>query len=172
MGKKIEELKDKVYQKAYKNEAEYGGCAQSVLGAIKHLFPEKISDNAFKAATGLAGGVGNSGNNCGALTGGVMALGLFRGREYDNFADPDGIQWETYSMAYDLVKKFEMEYGKVNCCGIQRKVIGRSFDFWRKEDLKDFMKVGGHEDKCPSVCGNSARWVIEILDKYSLLDKE
>ena len=36
--------------------------------------------NLIKAMTGLAGGLGGCGKNCGALTGGVCMLSLFAGR--------------------------------------------------------------------------------------------
>ena len=85
--KEIEEL-------AYKYEREYGGCSQAVVGAFKKVVGG-IGDDVFKAATGLAGGIGLTGNTCGALSGGVLVLGHFVGREYDNFADPEGIRFET-----------------------------------------------------------------------------
>ena len=37
--------------------------------------------NVFKSASALAAGVARGGETCGALTGGVMAIGLLVGRE-------------------------------------------------------------------------------------------
>ena len=68
------ELREKADTLAYKYEKKYGGCPQCVLAAVKETVGG-ISDDVFKAATGLAGGVAVVGaGTCGALSGGVMAL--------------------------------------------------------------------------------------------------
>lgn len=83
-----EEIKQQVAELAYVYEKEYGGCSQCVVGAFKAAL-DSISDDVFKAATGLAGGIGLMGSACGALTGGVMVLSTFLGREYADFKDPE-----------------------------------------------------------------------------------
>jgi len=170
--KNIEALKREAGDTAFYNEATYGGCAQAVLGAIKKVTGNKISDDVFKAATGLAGGIGNSGNTCGAITGGVMAMGIFRGREYSNMEDPEKIQIDTHRMVIELINRFMEEYGGVTCKEIQTKIMGRSFNFWSEQDMEDFLKMGGHGDRCPSVCCKSAQWVVDILQKNGYLDLE
>lgn len=166
---KIEALMKQAGDIAFQNEANYGGCAQAVLGAIKKVTGDVISDDVYKAATGLAGGIGNSGHTCGTITGGVMAMGIFRGREYNNMEDPEQIQWDTYNMALELVNRFKEEYGDVTCKGTQTKIMGRSFNFCNEQDAAAFINMGGHSEKCPSVCRKSAQWVIEILYKNGYL---
>ena len=34
---------------------------------------------------------------------------------------------------------------------------------WDSKDYEEFERAGGHKDKCPSVAGNVAVWVAEIL---------
>jgi C_GCAxxG_C_C family probable redox protein len=55
-------------------------CAESALRAIIDTgiidFPSEI----VASATGFGGGIGLSGNNCGGLTGGIMAIGAVHGR--------------------------------------------------------------------------------------------
>ena len=89
------------------------------MGAIKEATGDIIGDDVYKAATGLAGGIGNSGNTCGAITGGVMAMGMFYGREFTNKEDPEEIQRQTHRMAQALVNRFQQEYGGVTCREIQ-----------------------------------------------------
>jgi C_GCAxxG_C_C family probable redox protein len=164
-----EDILTKAEALAAQFERQYGGCAQCVVGALKEVIGG-ISDDVFKAATGLAGGIGITGNNaCGSLTGGVMVLSLYLGREYNNFADPTKIRWETFRLAKKLQERFEKEFGSGICKEIQRKIMGRSYNLWDKKDYADFLAAGGHDDKCPTVCGKAARWVIEILREEKLI---
>ncbi len=157
-----QEILEEVEKLAYKYEQLYGGCSQCVVGAVKEVLGG-ISDDVFKSATGLAGGVGLTGNTCGALTGGVMVLSVFLGRDYDNFADPERIRFETFRLAKELVERYEKEYGTVVCDEIKEKIMGRTYDLWDEKEYQEFLAAGGHDDKCPSVCGKAARWAVEIL---------
>ena len=167
MEEKKEERIEEVEKLAYQYERDFGGCAQAVVGAFKKVLGDKISDDVFKAATGLAGGVGLTGNTCGALSGGVMVISTFLGREYDNFEDPDGIRFETFKLAKKLVEQYEAEYGSPKCEHVMTKVMGRYYDIWT--ELEAFLAAGGHDDKCPSVCANAAKWTAEILISKGLL---
>jgi C_GCAxxG_C_C family probable redox protein len=69
------ELLEEAERRAYRYEQEYRVCSQCALLTIQELFGLK-ADDALKAATGFAGGMGRTGSVCGAFTGGVMALGL------------------------------------------------------------------------------------------------
>jgi len=115
------------------------------LAALKAVLKGKIPDDVFKAASGLAGGVGRTGNTCGAVTGGVMALSSFLGREYCDFFGSENM--ESLRIAKKLVDRFIKEYGSASCCDIQTKIMGRCFNFWKKEDEKAFLDSGGHNDK-------------------------
>jgi C_GCAxxG_C_C family probable redox protein len=59
---------------------KFSGCSQAVLLALQEAF--KIGDEkSFKSATVISGGVARRGETCGALIGGLLALGLVVGRE-------------------------------------------------------------------------------------------
>ena len=163
-----EELLDEVYMTAYNFERIYGGCAQAVVGAFKKTIGY-LSDSEYRAATGLAGGIGLSGNSCGAVTGSVMVIGHFIGRDYNNMDDVELVRKETYRLALDLIKKFESEYGESICINIQERVIGKAFNLNDENEYIEFELLGGHEEKCPSVCGNAARWTLEILLREGLI---
>ena len=151
---------------AYKYEQDYGGCSQAVVGAFKKVIGG-IGDDVFKSATGLAGGIGLTGNTCGALLGGVLVLGHFLGREFDNFADPEAMRFETFALAKKLVENYESEYRSARCEKIMTAMMGRYYDIWTEREA--FLAAGGHDDKCPSVCANAARWTAEILYRKGLL---
>lgn len=160
-----------VYDLAYFYEQEFGCCSQCVIAAIKNTVGTNISDDVFKASTGLGAGLAGAGYACGALTGGIIALGCFIGRDIKDFPDPEGKRFKTFELARRLVERFEREYGDCggDCSAIQTKTMGRSYDML-KGDREAFLADGGHDDKCPSVCGNAARWTVELLSEQGLID--
>ncbi|HMB30517.1 MAG TPA: C-GCAxxG-C-C family protein [Desulfohalobiaceae bacterium] len=166
--KELEELKAKASELAMKYEQEYGGCSQCVLAAIKDTLGG-ISNEVFKAGTGLAGGIGLTGNSCGALTGGVMALSCYFGRDYEHFPDPEGERFKSFELADKLQAKFEKEYGSSVCKDIQTKIMGRSYDLRIAKEKEEFLEAGGHGDKCPTVCAKAAAYVIDILNEENLI---
>ena len=164
----LEETIEKATRLAWKYEQQYGGCAQVVLASLKETLG-RIGDDVFQAATGFAGGIGRTGHACGALTGGVMALSCFWGRPYNDFADPGKRRARCLNMSKKLVEKFQRHYDSPDCHGIHKKIMGRPYDLGNPEEFDQFIKDGGHDDKCPSVCANSVRWVIEILNEEGLI---
>ena len=173
-----DEFLQKVYEVGYENERKFGGCTQCTLLALQKMFD--LSDGAvFKSAHSLCGGAGLSGKGtCGALTGGIMAIGLKYGRDKTDIIIKDvnlkknkknseshlsEIGLKSHKLSKRLVDGFLKEYGSIICEDIQKKIIGRSFNIWDKEDYKEFKKAGAHIDKCPSVVGNASKWVAEIF---------
>ncbi len=75
----------------------------------------KLNPDLIGAVSGLAGGVGFSGELCGALTGGACLLGLYGGRGDEN-EDPDP---RLNIMVGELVdwfsEKFGGQYGGIRC---------------------------------------------------------
>lgn len=160
-----EEVLSQVQKKSYEYEVEYHGCAQCVLLAVQDVFGLG-NEVAFKAATGFAAGIGLMGSVCGALIGGVMALGLKHGRDYRTFLnyDPERVRWKSYKLAMELYKKFQETYGSCICHDIQKKILGKSYNLWDPKQLEEFEKAGGHGPQgCPTVVRNAAKWVAEIL---------
>jgi C_GCAxxG_C_C family probable redox protein len=86
-------------------------CAQSILYAYG---PELGLDGetALKVATGLGAGMGRRGEVCGALTGGILVLGLKYGRggQQDRSATE-----ETYQKTLELMAWFEQRHGSCFC---------------------------------------------------------
>jgi len=167
-----EDLKNKLYETGFNNEANYGGCAQCVLSSVKENLG-KISDETFTAATALAGGVAATGNACGACTGGVMAISSFIGRDYANFGTPEGLanKDKATMIARKLTAKFEEEYGGITCKAIQEKIYGKSYKMYIPEEKAEFLANGGHgPEGCTKVVAKAAVWVGEILEEEGLLD--
>lgn len=153
-----EKLLDRVAWAAYYNDRVYEGCTRSVLQALQsHLHLE--NGGAIKASTALAGGVARMGETCGALTGGIMAIGLVLGRE-----ELEDIQAYRNSMqaSYEMYNRFREEVGSSLCFEIHKKLLGRSFDFKIDEEAEEWYKAGGLE-KCPMVCAIAARIAADII---------
>ena len=162
MIEKIEDLRDA----AKRNEKKYGNCAQGVCGAFLETYGFPCKE-VFRSVCGLYGGVGLSGNSCGALNGSIVVISSISGREYDNYDKPTPD--DCRDMCKEIVKKFREEYGSINCRDIQEEKIGRSFDFWDEDDVGAFGESKGPKEICPEVVKRSAMWTAEILKEYRYL---
>ena len=155
-------LAEKAYKLAFEYEAKRGSCPQCVLAAVMETVD--VGDmQTFQASHGLAGGTCLSSlGTCGALAGGMLALGLLVGRTYDEFSQgkKKNLIYKYTKLLYD---RFIEEYGSPKCCDVQRMLFGRSFVLSDKEEYRAFEQAGAHVDKCPTVTGNVAKWTVEII---------
>lgn len=159
-----EELLNTIETRAAQFERNHHGCAQCVLAALMEAFPQISQPEAFKSATGLAGGIGLSvEGSCGGLTGGTMGISLFFGREMQNIQDPDGDRFVSYRLAARLQQRFADAYGSSICGKIHAQVMGRTYHLTRPDEWDGFIRAGGHSEKCPAVVGKAARWAAQII---------
>jgi C_GCAxxG_C_C family probable redox protein len=160
--KSKDELIDQAYHLAFKYEAELGSCPQCVLSALMETL--EVGDVAtIKAADAMAGGTALSiQGTCGALVGGLLALGSIAGREYEKFKAGEKKR-RIFRYAKKLYDKFIDEYDSPLCKRVQKKIFGRSYNLLNPKEYEEFEKAGAHIDKCPSVSGNVARWTAEII---------
>lgn len=63
----------------YRNGDYY--CSESIVKTIRDEFDLPVPDSVIAMASGFPVGIGGSGCMCGAVAGGIMALGMFFGRE-------------------------------------------------------------------------------------------
>lgn len=153
-----EKLLDRVAWAAYNNDRVYQGCTRSVLHALQthlHLGDGEV----LKASTALAGGVARMGETCGALTGGIMAIGLTYGSE--KLEDVQAYR-DTMEACYGMYNQFKAQIGGTICTDIQKRLFGRTFDFKKKEEGEEWYRAGGPE-KCPVVCALAARIAAGII---------
>lgn len=93
-------------------------CSESVLQAVAKSYGIE-SELIPKIATGFCGGIARTGNVCGAVTGGVMAISLVTGRD-----NPSGPRELNQRLIQQLLNKFEMRFGAVVC----QQLIGCRLD--------------------------------------------
>jgi hypothetical protein len=127
-------------------------------------------EQTIKAADGLAGGTCLSAEGtCGALIGGILAIGSVVGRSYPEFSLGKRKR-RVFQISKKLFDRFEKEYGGPLCKQVQTQLFGKSYCLIDPSEYQAFEEAGAHVDKCPKVAGNVAAWTVEIL--ISLLDRE
>ncbi len=130
-------------------------CAQSVLYAYG---PDLGLDGetALKVATGLGAGMGRRGEVCGALTGGILVLGLKYGRggQQDRSATE-----ETYQKTLELMARFEQHHSSCIC-----RVLLDGCDLRTAEGQQYFKG----QDLLHKTCAGCVQTVVEEVAK--LLD--
>jgi C_GCAxxG_C_C family probable redox protein len=86
-------------------------CAQSVLFSFCDELGLDV-DNAFRLSCGFGGGMGRMGEVCGAVSGGIMALGLkFGRREKDERAQTD----IAYTKIREFMHRFSAKHSSCLC---------------------------------------------------------
>jgi C_GCAxxG_C_C family probable redox protein len=86
-------------------------CAQSVLGVFcSDLHFDR--ETALKLATGFGAGMARRQEVCGAVTGGIMAIGLKYGR---GPADESPAAEKTYLLVGKFMERFSAEYNSCLC---------------------------------------------------------
>jgi len=120
-----------------------------------------IDQAVFKAGTCLSGGVVGRGETCGALTGGLMAIGNEVGRE--RLEDTPQLK-KARVPGTEMYLRFQEENGHTQCAEIHKLKFGRTYRLYDPEDLKAFHEVGGHgPEGCPVVCQSAARIAADII---------
>jgi len=152
-------LADRAYQIAFDNELKFGCCPQCVLSAVKETVG-LITDETIKASHGLSGGGALSGRGvCGALSGGLVALGAKRGRDADKLHRGRGMA--NFQAGRELVDRFSQTFGGLTCEELQVQFAGRTYDMWNSEEYAAFGRERG--DKCAEASAFVAKWVVEML---------
>lgn len=161
MKKSKEELLNKAFELGEKYERENTGCSQTAIAAIFDTL-EIWNEDVFKAASGLADGLGLTGDGaCGALVGASMVISWLYPRERSNFKD-----MFAPMKAYELVKKlhdqFVEKYGTCRCYDVQKTLMGRTYNLWDPEEL-NLAFTSGMMDHCSKVVGNAAKLAVKLI---------
>jgi C_GCAxxG_C_C family probable redox protein len=107
-------------------------------------------------ASGFGGGIGNTGAVCGAVVGGVMAIGLKMERG-DTMED-----WlRIAGAAQEFRRRFEAEMGTINC----RELTGA--DLTTQEGLAQYMRSDTPQTVCFPAVGAAYRLVLDLLKETS-----
>jgi len=161
MSEENESIADKAFKLTEGYEKKCTGCAQSTVAGICDVLDVQNED-LFKAASGLADGLGLTRNgSCGGLMGGAMVIGYLFGRERKDFEDMMK-PMKSYLLCKKLHDEFLKIYGTCRCWDIQMSLMGRTFDLLDKEEFKEAADFGIFE-YCSKVAGNAAKLACLII---------
>lgn len=155
------ELLDKIEKEAHDYERDFHGCSRCVLKPLQDNL-DLGDDASLKASTTLAAGVAMRGETCGALLGGLLAVGIATASE-----DLKDVNALTNSLAagFRLARNVEKEFGTTNCTKIQTDKLGRFYSLADPEQYNAFIEAGGYRE-CPKVVGKIARMTAEFILDY------
>jgi len=169
-----EQLLKRIEEDAHDCEVEFGGCAQCTLRSLQiHLGLQ--NEGALLAASAFAGGFGNCGETCGALSGGFMAISLAYGRGSEAFEKIQKIEnWKEGDAFPPIIEcivrggrfldRFKERFGSVRCREIRAVVRGRDVNEDFRHPTKETKeKTRQDHHLCGTVTGPAARFAAEII---------
>jgi C_GCAxxG_C_C family probable redox protein len=125
-------------------------CAESIgLGVSEAL--GLGCDALPRIATAFGGGLSRQGRTCGAVIGGLMVIGLAKGRSAPAEAPKPAIE-----AGAELQSRFLAAFGSVNC----RELTG--LDLYTKEG-QDTFKATHQNERCCAYLDLVARSVVELV---------
>lgn len=130
----------------YRNGDFY--CSEAIVKAIRDGFELDVPDTAIAMASGFPVGMGGAGCTCGAVSGGVMALGMVFGRT--RAGD------EKVNKAMQLAKELHDEFQRRHHCLCCRALTGG-------------MELGSpkHMAQCIAFTGEVAEKTAQIIIRES-----
>jgi C_GCAxxG_C_C family probable redox protein len=115
----VDEAKKRAIQ-LYKEGKHH--CSETILCAINDLLGNPLSEDKIKLVSRLPVGIGYGGCFCGAVSGGVMAIGLILGK---NSSNDDRVK----SACEELHKWFKNTCNASCCNGLNKTIKCRSKEY-------------------------------------------
>ena len=153
-----EEILKELEQKVGKYMQKYGTCSQTSFCLLNDQFELK-GDDAVKALKPFAGGIAGKGETCGAVSGSLLAMGMFF-ESGNRKVDEKSISSIKYGAVF--FDKFADEFGSTRCSKVVEHQYGRSYDFLNPEEMKLFAeaaKIG----KCMEVVKKAVLIAADII---------
>lgn len=120
-------------------------CAEAVAKAFMEVYGNGASKDIPKIATAFGGGVGRTKHEiCGALAGGLIAVGYLFGR-----SEPEADWTEASELAAKLKQRFVQTHGTTNCGALLAT-------FGPQENMM----------RCKQLSGEVAAMLAEIIDGH------
>lgn len=158
------ETLDRIEREAAAYLVEMHGCARCTLLAIAHnldIAEDDCIDTALRAGITLSGGIAGTRNHCGALLGGIMAIGIeaIKGSPRKANAAEKQAASDASKLFY---RRFEREIGHALCRDIRDVALGRPFDTSDPDEARKYEEAGGVQ-MCGRVVGKGARMAAETI---------
>jgi C_GCAxxG_C_C family probable redox protein len=140
---------------AEKRFLEGFSCSQSVFSSFAEAAGIDL-DTALSLASSFGAGMARMGDTCGALTGGMMVLGLMFGR---TAADDEEAKEKNYRLVHEFVERFDGDFGERMC----RDLLG--FDPGYPEASQRFKDEPELEKRCAGFVKKAAEILEEIISR-------
>ena len=131
-------------------------CTQALLSS----FSEELGmdrETACKVASGFGGGVGRTGNICGAVSGAILVIGLKYGKAIpENCAERD----RTYELVQEFVREYTALHGSVNCT----ELLG--YDLSNPEAYAEAQEKRVAAQKCPKLVEDAVLVLEKIIKAH------
>jgi len=147
---------DAIAKTAFNNLRAYSNCCRSTLWALQvHL--QLDSSDALKASASLAGGIGGTGETCGAVLGALMGIGLALGS-----SDPNDLESAAAAKEASrrFVTRFTERFDSTRCFGVQEATVGRSCD--DPSRVAEWHVAEGPV-ACAAACAEAARIASDLI---------
>jgi C_GCAxxG_C_C family probable redox protein len=119
-----------------------------LLAVARH---ERIESNLLpRIATGLCSGIARTGGMCGAVSGGILAIGLVLGR-----SSPEQPVDPCYAAVKEFMQRFSGQFGSLSCPELTGVQLGTP-------EGQAAFREKGMEKECASFVASAAGMVIEI----------
>ena len=123
-------------------------CSEAIVASIRKNIDPNMPIELVAAASGFPIGVGRSQCMCGAISGAVIALGYFFGKDA-LYTGADAQGQRCMALAYELQESFRNNHQGSLCCYIHVKGM----------DLSS----GEHKKQCVAFTGEMARKAAELI---------
>ncbi len=146
-------MKTRQAEEAVKSFEEGWSCSQAVFGAFSEaLGLEK--ERARQIAQAFGGGMARLGQTCGAITGGLLTIGLKYGRTHPK---DEEAREKTYAITREFMSRFEAKHGSLLC----RELIG--VDLSTDDGYSQAKERGVFHKLCPKFVADAADLLADLL---------
>jgi len=129
-------------------------CSEAVLLATCEAFDMHTDNEVIPRIANLfAGGMGNTGEVCGAVSGALMAMGLIKDRGHSMEE-----ALATLGLAAEFRKRFEAEMGTIIC-----RELTKGADLTTAEGIKAAMESDIPQTVCFPAVATAYRVVVDLL---------
>jgi C_GCAxxG_C_C family probable redox protein len=138
-------------ERAVSHFKEGYNCAQSVLFTMQKFWNVE-NPLEPKVVSAFGGGIGRRGSLCGALTGGVIAIGLKYGTNKPIVEERE----KAYSLALEFYNRFKKDCGGVLC----RDLVG--YDLTNPKELEKARNSNVFMEKCVHFIEKAVEILIDL----------
>ncbi len=151
----------KTTETAEKRFLEGFSCSQAVFSAFAEAAGIDL-ETALKISSSFGAGMARMGDTCGALTGGMIVLGLKFGRIV---ADDTEAKEKNYRLVHEFVEEFNRRFEKADC----RDLLG--FDPGSPEASQRFANEPELKKKCSGFVREASEIIEEIISRESIQER-